>query len=592
MQDNDPIHSKRPLHLGSERHYISSRPETREPNRLSLIRELALILDLVPPLLHRRTPQLSQPVFVCTLAHVSHRLHDSALAPAGGLARVLTLLDLANHQLKRLLHVLVVARAGLGPAAAQLRRQRLALLGGDLALLRTQIRLVADDDKRDVFGGLCDNVLAASDRAGGTGLYCWMRGGGVGVDVTDQVVEDLVAYYAGHLERLLVGDRVDDHVAVDADEVLRVEDAWTVQPMCMGDYGVQTRGDARAAYLAGGIDDLGGIFLVLVADDLAERVLDGGCRAGWVDQLTDGSAADNGNLALLRAGHGGGGGGWGCESRGCSAARQYEEAGQRRRRAARARRCSAQAVSEGRPLGAVGSREAYTGSNYRTKKQAQLRAKEGYPGGSSSGVYTQRAAPTTFTLFLAPVPLASCLFDTHTPRCALGCQRIASRRAASEQKQTKAGCGCAVKRAIGRILRPSPESACEATRCMEQWKRARSLAQMAAAGMVSSTQRATLQSAHPLSRLVSTEHSMLYKVRARRPSPRPATSPPAVPDATRCMEAVEARQKHCPNIPPRVRKFGLQPAAFAGANPPIASPARVLRQSERRKLPLYPTHYT
>src|SRR6478752_4723666 len=54
---------------------------------------------------------------------------------------------------------------------------------------------------------------------------------------------------------------------------------WTVQPMCMGDYGVQTRGDARAAYLAGGIDDLGGIFLVLVADDLAERVLDGGIVA-------------------------------------------------------------------------------------------------------------------------------------------------------------------------------------------------------------------------------------------------------------------------------------------------------------------------
>lgn len=48
------------------------------------------------------------------------------------------------------------------------------------------------------------------------------------VDVTDQVVENLVAYYAGHLEALLVGDRVDDHVAVDADEVLRVEDAVLV----------------------------------------------------------------------------------------------------------------------------------------------------------------------------------------------------------------------------------------------------------------------------------------------------------------------------------------------------------------------------
>ena len=39
------------------------------------------------------------------------------------------------------------------------------------------------------------------------------------------MVENLVADDAGHLEGLLVADRVDDHVAVDADEVLRVQDA-------------------------------------------------------------------------------------------------------------------------------------------------------------------------------------------------------------------------------------------------------------------------------------------------------------------------------------------------------------------------------
>jgi len=45
---------------------------------------------------------------------------------------------------------------------------------------------------------------------------------------------------------------------------------------------------ARAAYLAGGIDDLGRIFLILIADDLAERVLDGGVVALYkvtVDEL-------------------------------------------------------------------------------------------------------------------------------------------------------------------------------------------------------------------------------------------------------------------------------------------------------------------
>lgn len=36
---------------------------------------------------------------------------------------------------------------------------------------------------------------------------------------------------------------------------------------------------ARTAYLAGGVDDLGGIVLVLIADDLAESVLDGGVVA-------------------------------------------------------------------------------------------------------------------------------------------------------------------------------------------------------------------------------------------------------------------------------------------------------------------------
>jgi hypothetical protein len=39
------------------------------------------------------------------------------------------------------------------------------------------------------------------------------------------VVEDLVADDARHFEALLAGDRVDNHVAMDANEVLRVEDA-------------------------------------------------------------------------------------------------------------------------------------------------------------------------------------------------------------------------------------------------------------------------------------------------------------------------------------------------------------------------------
>jgi hypothetical protein len=42
------------------------------------------------------------------------------------------------------------------------------------------------------------------------------------------VVEDLVADDACHFEALLAGDGIDDEVAMDADEVLRVEDAVLV----------------------------------------------------------------------------------------------------------------------------------------------------------------------------------------------------------------------------------------------------------------------------------------------------------------------------------------------------------------------------
>lgn len=41
---------------------------------------------------------------------------------------------------------------------------------------------------------------------------------------THEVVEDLVANDTRHLEALFARNRVDDHVTVNADEVLRVED--------------------------------------------------------------------------------------------------------------------------------------------------------------------------------------------------------------------------------------------------------------------------------------------------------------------------------------------------------------------------------
>lgn len=127
--------------------------------------------------------------------------------------------------------------------------------------------------------------------------------------VSYQVVENLVSNDAGHLERLLGRDRVNDHIAMDADEVLRVQNAVLIlqkvrgeasQPLflrisCSHTVASSAGGFScllnpqpcrsmvpppptcprNVTYLAGGIDDFGSIVLALVADDLAERIFDG-----------------------------------------------------------------------------------------------------------------------------------------------------------------------------------------------------------------------------------------------------------------------------------------------------------------------------
>jgi len=186
-------------------------------------------------------------------------LHDCTFAAASGLTRVLGPLHLRNHKLKGLLYVLVVARAGFGVGTFELGGEGFAVFRRDLALFGTQVRLIAHDDERNPFDG--------------------------------KVVQDLIANDARHLKALLVGNRVDNHVAMNADKVLRVENAVFI--------------------LASRIDDLSRIVLVLVLDHLAESILDG--RVVAVDKvpvdelhrqtrLADGSAADNGHLSLLGRG--------------------------------------------------------------------------------------------------------------------------------------------------------------------------------------------------------------------------------------------------------------------------------------------------
>ena len=82
-------------------------------------------------------------------------LHDRALGIALiGLASLLALLNLSDHALESLADVLIVARAGLGEAAAQLFGKLLAVCECDLALLGAQVGFVADDGEGDCVGAL------------------------------------------------------------------------------------------------------------------------------------------------------------------------------------------------------------------------------------------------------------------------------------------------------------------------------------------------------------------------------------------------------------------------------------------------------
>jgi hypothetical protein len=94
-----------------------------------------------------------------------------------------------------------------------------------------------------------------------TGFKWWRALDGNG---TYQVVEDLVADDLDHVERRHGPDRVHEHVSVDPDEVLRVQDAVLVLP--------------------GRVDNLRQVVLPFVPDRLGEGVLDG--RIVALDEAT------------------------------------------------------------------------------------------------------------------------------------------------------------------------------------------------------------------------------------------------------------------------------------------------------------------
>lgn len=122
----------------------------------------------------------------------------------------MSLLNLSDDQLESLGDILVVARAGLSPCTLILLSQRLSVLWSHLSLLWAKITLVANNDDWNPIGSL-KNVST--------------YGHNVGTGRTDEVVEDLVTNDLDHLKGLHRRNRVDEDIAVDSDEVLRVQNA-------------------------------------------------------------------------------------------------------------------------------------------------------------------------------------------------------------------------------------------------------------------------------------------------------------------------------------------------------------------------------
>ena len=89
-----------------------------------------------------------------------HLHKQASIRTTSRLIRILRLLDLADDEVESLADVLVVARAGLGVGAIELLGQRFALLDGDLALLGTEIALVAYDHDGDPFGALESDCIS------------------------------------------------------------------------------------------------------------------------------------------------------------------------------------------------------------------------------------------------------------------------------------------------------------------------------------------------------------------------------------------------------------------------------------------------
>jgi hypothetical protein len=76
-------------------------------------------------------------------------LHHDTLVSSRWRLGIARLLNLANHQLKSLVDILVITCTGFYPRTLELFAERLAFCGGYLSLFRSQVGLIANNHDGD-----------------------------------------------------------------------------------------------------------------------------------------------------------------------------------------------------------------------------------------------------------------------------------------------------------------------------------------------------------------------------------------------------------------------------------------------------------
>ena len=152
---------------------------------------------------------------LCRCLALYCHLHYVAFTTSRWLSRVLRFLNFRNHGLESLGHVLIEPRTSFRKAASEFFRQSSSLIGRNLPLLGLQIAFVSNNDQWNPLNLLTDLISPVHWRKRSIRKY----------ENTHKMVKDLVSNDLDHIEGLLRCDRIDQHVAMDANEMFRIHDA-------------------------------------------------------------------------------------------------------------------------------------------------------------------------------------------------------------------------------------------------------------------------------------------------------------------------------------------------------------------------------